>query len=179
MENFVFLTNADFIRSVTNISNNTQDKYLLSAMRESQDVDLQSVLGSKLYGKLKELVGSGNIIADDNYKYKLLLDASQYFIAYSTVTKLVIISSVKLDNMGANQASDDNVQPLSMKDVFSVENYYQQKADFYKKRLQDYLTEHKDDFNELKDNKCTDVKPNRYASDSCSIFLGGARGKRK
>lgn len=179
MKDYIFLTNLDFIRSNSWVSNNLQDKYIQSALREAQDIDLQSVLGSKLYKRLQELVGDGNIIADENYRYKLLLDECQYYLMYATITKIVLSSSIKLDNFGANQATDEHLQALPMKDLFTLENNINEKSNFYKKRLQDYLTEHKDNFKELKENKCTDVKPNRYASDSCSIFLGGVRGKRK
>ena len=39
MKNEIFLIDADFVRNNSNVSNNIQDKFLLAAIRETQDMD--------------------------------------------------------------------------------------------------------------------------------------------
>ena len=42
----VFLTNENAVRSVTNLDNNIESKFLQSSIREAQEVYLQEVLGT-------------------------------------------------------------------------------------------------------------------------------------
>lgn len=173
----VYLVSADFVRSLTNISNNTQDKFLKSAIRESQDIDLSEVLGTRLTNKLCDLVKSGEILREENQDYKDLLDNCQYFLAYSTVAKLCVITSVKIDNVGVNTTNDENVTQMQLNDVFKIEKHYINKADFYKRRLQNYVMENYKKFDEIKNNSKYEQQPTLHSSASCPIFLGGARGK--
>ena len=59
--------------------------------------------------KLKELIEKQEVNAPENRIYKKLLDIAKYYLAYCAVTRLVVISSVKIDNIGANVTSDNNV----------------------------------------------------------------------
>lgn len=173
----VLLVSPEFIRSTTNISNNLQDKYLHSAIRESTDIDLEEVVGTKMLKKLKELVSTGDIQKEENELYKDLLDAAKYFLAYATISRVVVISSAKIDNFGLSQADDEHVQALDMKEVFQLEKYYTNKADVYRKKLQDFIKKNLSNLPEITDYDCYDTEANLNSAASCSIFLGGARGK--
>lgn len=173
----VYLISSDFIKSMTNVSDNLSDKYLQSAIRESQDEDLQSVLGTKLYEKIMSLVAAGSISDASNAVYKSVLDKSQYFLAYSAISKLCLIVGAKINNIGVNQTSDQNVYTLGINDTMKVQSLYNDKADYYKGRLQDYLRENHQSIPELCNNSCYDVHSNTYSAASTGIFLGGARGK--
>ena len=135
----VLLIDPDFIKSITNISNNTQDKFMHAAIRETTDIDLQEVIGTKLLNKLKTLIVENTIGDDENVHYKELLDESKYFMAYSVVSRLVVISSVKIDNIGAKVTGDDKATTLELKNIYNIESYYKEKADFYKRRLQQFI----------------------------------------
>lgn len=179
MNKNIFLISADFIRNFTNISNNMQDKFLQSAIRESQDTELRQVLGRKLLNKVCDLVDSGDIYKPENEDYKLLLDESQYFLAYSAITNLCLISSVKLDNGGLQTTNDINTTQIQLSEVFKLEAHYKNKMDFYKMELQNFLKKNFEKYPELKELDCYDEKPELVSSASTGIFLGGARGKRK
>ena len=94
--NKTLLTNEQFIREAGNLSDNIQSKFLLPAIRETQEIDLQGVLGTTLYQTLIDKVEQGTISG----KYKELLDRAQYFILYSVITKLIYIANFKIDNLG-------------------------------------------------------------------------------
>lgn len=177
--NNIYLISPDFIRKSTNISSNMQDKFLESSIREAQDIDFQEIVGERLFIKLKSLISDDSISKLENIKYKKILEIAKYFLSYSVISRICVIASIKLDNIGANQTGDDKSTPLQVKDVFSLENYYHQKADFYKKRLQDFLIKNKDDYDELSGCFCEEVEPNLHSAFSVGISLGGARGKRK
>ena len=174
----IYLISPNFVRTNTNISNNLQDKFLQSAIREATDMDLHELVGSNLLNKLKIIIDKDEINNPENIIYKQILDISKYFIAYSVISRLTVISSIKIDNIGANVTGDDNVKTLDLDDVFRIEKFYRDKADFYKKRIQDFLKENYSKIPELSECECYKVKSNTYSASSTGIWLGGARGSK-
>lgn len=178
MKDNILLVSPDYIRSTTNISNNLQDKYLHSAIREATDIDLEEVIGGCMLKKLKELVVSKDIDKPINAAYKDLLDYSRYFLTYSAISRIVVISSAKIDNAGLSQATDDHIEALDIKEIFQLEKYYTNKADAYKKRLQNFIRNNIKAYPEIsKCCSCYETEPNLESSASCTVWLGGARGK--
>lgn len=175
----VYLISGDFIRANTNISDNIQDKFMKSAIRESQDCDLQQVLGTKLVSKLCDLVSNNDIMKEEFEDYRNLLNECQYYLCYSVITKLCLIASVKIDNIGLNMTNDINANQIYLSEVFKLESHYKNKADFYKERLQDYLKFNYKKYPELKDFDIYNKKAELNSAASSPIFLGGARGKRR
>lgn len=175
----VYLINPSSIKDITNISDNLSDKYIRSALRESQDIGLNQVLGTRLLDKLYTLVSTGRIKDAENAKYKRLLDSHiGYYLAYETITNVVVIASVKIDNAGAVTSDADKTNSLELKDVFKIENYYRQKSDFYKARLQAYLRMEHDNFPELEYEDAYNTLAEIETAYTSSIFLGGKRGKK-
>lgn len=175
----VYLINPSSIKDITNISDNLSDKYIRSALRESQDIGLNQVLGTRLLDKLYTLVSTGRIKDAENAKYKRLLDNHiGYYLAYETITNVVVIASVKIDNAGAVTSDAEKTNSLDLKDVFKIENYYRQKSDFYKARLQAYLRMEHDNFPELEYEDAYNTLAEIETAYTSSIFLGGKRGKK-
>ena len=174
----IYLISPNFVRTNTNISSNIQDKFLQSAIREATDMDLHELVGSNLLNKLKIIIDKDEINIPENIIYKQILDISKYFIAYSVVSRLTVISSIKIDNIGANVTGDDNVKTLDLDDIFRIEKFYRDKADFYKKRIQDFLRENYSKIPELSECECYKVKSNTYSAASTGIWLGGTRGSK-
>ena len=93
------------------------------------------------------------------------------------MSNLCVIVSFKIDNIGVNQTSDENVQVVGMKDVFKMSDYYLQRSDFYRKRIQDYLLKNRGDFHELESLSDNQINPNLTTTASTGLFLGGHRGR--
>lgn len=171
----ILLTNENYVRGITNIDNNIQSKFLLSAIRESQEINLQEIIGTPMLKKLKDLIFTGQISDDNNVVYKSLLDECQLFLAYSTIVKLCLITSVKISNGGLQQNSDENLTVLNVNDTFTLQEHYQQKADFFAKRLQGYILDNKDDLPEISEQTCNGIRATLHSAASTNVFLGGAR----
>lgn len=189
----ILLTNENFVKSVTNISDNMAGKYLLSSIREAQEINLKGILGQDLLNKLKDLV-SGNLLrgsfSEDynrdfaivvglNEPYRELIERCQYFLAYQAITELTFKVSYKIANMGVAKTNDDNTQVVSLDEIEKIRVLYQGKADSCAYDLQNYLIENRVRYPELSQNVCTRIHSNLYSHASCGIFLGGARGKRR
>lgn len=166
------------IKDLTNISVNMSDKMLDVAIKEAQDAELNEVLGTKLLYKLYDLVATGQIGLSENSLYKELLDYHvSYFLTYNAISRLIVIVSIKLDNIGVVTTGDEKVNNLPVKDIFALESYYRGKSDFYKSRLQAYLRLHRDDFKELQYHDAYNTLAAIETAYTSSIFLGGRRGK--
>lgn len=172
----VLLTNEDFIRKAGNLDDNIQSKFLLPAIRETQEIDFQTIVGTNLYNALIEKVDEEEINNPENEYYKELLEQAQYFILYGVMSKIVIVSTYKINNTGAYTTNDENVTNVG-KDAFHLQDYYQKKADWYARRMQEFILENINAFPELNKSTYFKINKNLYSSASCPIYLGGARGK--
>lgn len=171
------LTSEDFVKSISPISDNLSGKYLLSAIREAQEIHLKCVIGSALLERCKELVRSGEI---DNAKYgdyAELVERCRYYLAYMAIAECVPKVSFKVANAGVVRTTDEHLQAPSYAEVALVEKQYRNKADFYCYELQKWLCANRSQFPELTECECERIGANLRSSASCGIFLGGARGK--
>lgn len=175
----ILLSSENFIKSVTNISDNVSGKYILSSLREAQEVSLKSIIGIPLLEKLKDLVKSGEIESDANMRYKYLLGKIQYYLAYMTIVELIYKVSYKIGNAGLVKTADENLQVASLDEIVSQKEYYQGKADYHCMELQQYILEDMVDYPEVDEATCRKIHTNLYSAATCGIFLGGARGKRR
>ena len=175
--NKILLTSSTFVRTQTNVSDNLSDKYLMPAIREAQDIYFREIVGTSLLNKLCELVESGDIDEDANAVYKDLVDTAQYYLAYQTASLLVVNTTYKINNIGLNTTTDENVQIPSTSDVFKLKDYYQFKADHYCLLLQHFLINNEKHLKELDNCTCANIKAHLYSSASSNLNLGGRRGK--
>ena len=175
----VLLSSETFIKSVTNISDNVAGKYILTSLREAQEVRLKSILGDCLLDKLKDLVRSEEIDKEENARYKNLIDKCQYYLVYMTIVEMVFKVSYKIGNAGVVKATDENLQVATMEEIIKQKEIYQGKADFHCMELQNYILENRSLFPELDECTCRRIHSNLHSAASCGFFLGGARGKRR
>ena len=169
----ILLITEQSIKNITNISDNMAGKLLLTAIRESQEINLREILGDALLDELKRQVAENDV----RETYNQLILQCQYFLAYQSCANICMITSVKIDNAGLQRVSDEKMEPLPVSEVNQIHDYYQQKADFYCERLQNFLLQHKEDYPQLTTRQCNSINANLYSSASCGIFLGGPRSK--
>ena len=175
----ILLSSEAFIKSVTNISDNVAGKYVLSSLREAQEVGLKSILGDSLLEKLKTLVADKIIDQQDNIMYKYLLNKCQYYLAYMTIVELVYKVSYKIGNAGVVKATDENLQVATFEEIVAQKEFYQSKADFHCMEIQNYILENRSSFPEVDDCTCRKIHATLHSAATCGFFLGGARGKRR
>lgn len=171
------LTSPDFIKSMTNISDNLNGKVMQAAIREAQEIDLKEIIGSKMLTKLKDLVADNAIVDDTNEPYYDLLNECQYFLAYSVIAKLCMITSYKIDNAGVVKTNDERVDNATYDEVIDVQEFYQRKADYWTSQLQDFILDHIGKLPEVTEGQANKIMATLYSSANPSVWLGGARGK--
>lgn len=173
----ILLSSESFIKSVTEISDNVAGKYILSSLREAQEVGLKGILGDGLLSTLKGMVRDMQIDVPANEIYKQLLGRCQYYLAYSTLVEVCMKVSYKIGNFGVAKTTDENMQLASHEEIVKMQYYYQSKADGCCYELQGWLLDNRDSFPELDECSCRRIESNLYSAASCGIWLGGPRGK--
>ncbi len=174
MINNVLLISEDFVKTNSNISDNMFGKFLLPAIREAQHMRLQSVIGTRLYESLLRQVTAGTLT--EQYK-ELVDDYIQWFLLYQVLSDVIDVIDVKLVNMGTVRNRDEYVDNISDSERVRLKHNYEYKADWYCKQLQTYLLDNKDQFEELDECTCNNIKANLQSAASTGIWLGGYRGK--
>lgn len=174
--NNVLLISEDYIKTHTSLGDNLTAGYLLPTIKLAQDINLQNVIGTKLYDRLRELVDSGDITTEIDYKH--LLDVYiQPFLAYSVVSMVTLPAAFKITNAGVVRTEDEKMSNVSLSDVNLIKEYYNKYANYYKNLLQKYLLDYQSIYPELNRADLKDIESNLRSTADTSIWLGGARGK--
>lgn len=171
------LTSEAFVKSVSNISDNVAGKYILPSIREAQEIQLKSILGSCLLNAVKNMGLAGTLDDPGNEAYKELVDECQYFLAYTAIVEILPKVSYKVANFGVTKSSDENLQNATQDEMAKMQYYYQSKADFYCLELQQWLLNNRSFFPELTDCQCGKIRSNLYSAATCGLWLGGPRGR--
>lgn len=159
----VMLVSPQKVKTFAVINLNVNESEIGNAIRISQNIYLQDIIGKDLVEHLQELVynklqgNTGETIDDDEViQYKTLLD--DYLVpvlVYRAAVELCTLLSLKIRNMGVIKNNDSNVQSTSAGDVKYMSEYY---GTFYYdavNKMMDFLCENKDAFIELPDGFCT------------------------
>jgi len=138
------------IREFTDMNNNVDSKLIVNAIRESQDIDLQRLLGTLLYDKIlsdvqsNTLTGAYQSLVDD-YIQNFLLYATYYYTLeniYMRPRNNGLLTPTGGDNSETVDRSMYNVKRQSV----------QNKREFYAEKLTDYLIENQNTYPEISQN---------------------------
>lgn len=168
----VRLVTVDFVRQTACLNANVESKYLAAAVREAQNMSLNTLIGTALLTELCRKTYEKEEYCDDE---KTLLGYIEYFIAYDAAARLIFKMYGKVSNAGVTVNKDDTYEAADFKYITYLSDKHQNLADFYAGRITACLKEM---------NISTgghgkgDMKPSLSSAARCGIYLGGARGKR-
>ena len=169
----ILLISEELLKEQTPISDNLFGKYIMPSIRESQDIHLSQILGENLLDEIYYRVEHNQITGD----YKTLVeDYCQPYLLYQTQVNLIPYMNVKLANIGSVVANDEHIVTLSKSDIDNYSTNVQYKADFYARRMQEFLLDKKDIFG-IDDCSCNRIKANLDSSASIGLWVGGYRGR--
>lgn len=169
-----YFISPDDIKGSSYVNYNLSDDLLGKAIRETQEVHLQAIIGSNLYYRLQELVfnaiqDSGDTIDDEGFEaYKELLDDYvQPYLEEKTQAVLCVPATYKLRNFGVAKNSDTNIESPSLRDVMALQKRFNTSSAKYATRLSMWLCANKNAFPELSETSC-----------GCGIFVPAVLGKK-
>lgn len=175
--NKILLVSEDFVKTNSAINDNLWGKFLLPAIREAQDINLQTYLGECLYKTILGMVQDGSITASTNESYKALLDDYiQPYLLYQIQANIVPVLNVKMTNIGSVVSKDEYINTLSQGNIDLVQSDFQHKADFYAQRMLNFILSHSNEFN-LDECACKELNAHLNSAASTTIWLGGLSGQ--
>lgn len=173
----VMLISPQKVKTYGVINLNVNESEIGNAIRISQNIYLQDIIGKEIVEHIQELVynkvkGTGNTIDDkENEAYKVLLD--DYLtpvLVYRTAVELCTLMTLKIRNMGLVKNSDTNVQTTTAGDVKYMTEYYETFYYDAVNKMMDFLCENKDSYVETLDGLCTCSSKPRYGR--TGLWLG-------
>lgn len=174
----ILLISEDYVKTNSELTDNMYGKYLLPAIRTSQELYLAPVLGKTLYDTIIDVVSDGSIIDPENANFKELLDEYiQPFLLERVLADLIPIVSAKVANLGTVHSKDEYVENLSVADAEKLQHFHIIKADAYLKRMQEYLLANSDLF-PIDSCACNSMRSNLDSAASTGLWLGGYRNPR-
>lgn len=146
----VFIISEANLRQFTDLNNNVDSKLLSSAIRESQDIEIQRLLGTKLYNKILADIKAGTLSGNyetlvNNWVQNCLI----YYAYYYSLEDIYLRprnNGLLIPTGGENSVEADGTWYNRKRE--SVKN----KAQFYAERLTNYLIQKQGDFPELNGN---------------------------
>lgn len=142
-----FLISEAKLREYTDIDNNVDTALIKNGIRESQDIELQRMLGTLLYNKILDEVSNGTI--SGNYK-TLLDDYIQNFLLYAAYYYILDSIYLRSRNNGLLTPNGGENSDVANKQLYDMKRQStKNKMEFYAQKLRDYLIEEEALFPEL------------------------------
>jgi hypothetical protein len=163
MATALFIKRGDIVRS-TILDGNVDTDDFIHYVKVAQEIHVKNYLGSKLYDKI-----STDIIASSlSGAYLTLVNTyiQDMLINYAMVEYLPF-AGYKIKNGGIFKRTAENVEIPSKNEIDYLVTKYQDRAEYYTRRMIDYVTYNISSFPEYNTNNNEDVYP-----DKDSLFHG-------
>jgi hypothetical protein len=172
MANVLFISET-FLKQNTQVSDNVDVKYIREAILWTQDSEIQTVLGSTLYNKIKDDIEASNLAG----VYETLVqDYIQVCLKHYVTAECLPMAHYKITNKGLQIQDSEQSSPASTSSVNFLVEKEKNKAEWYKQRLINYLCENSSSYPEYEnpDDGVDVIHPSRN-NFSTTIFLGGSQ----
>lgn len=145
--NKTLLISEDTLKKLSSLGNNLDGIYLYPSICLAQDLDLTSIIGPALVTKLCELVESGEITDNENYKY-LLDEYVTNYLVWAVSVNLMPQINYKLQNAGVSVNNDTQRSTLEFNNSKTLQRQFENYADAYATKMKHYLMHNTDKFPE-------------------------------
>jgi hypothetical protein len=174
MAEVIFINDA-YIKKYTQVNGGVDSNILYPSIYLAQDKYLSSLLGTRLYNKLKTdvvnetLAGVYAALMDD-YVRKVVL--------WYTMVEVMPYLTYKLDNGTLVQRISEDAQPVSDQVFKNMVDRAKTNAEYYAGLLSDYLCANSSDFPEYSNNQWPERGPMTLRQGrSAVMFSHGAKGQ--
>lgn len=152
----VLFVNPDYLKRMTQLNGGVEESVIVPAIILAQDKWMQQFLGTELLNKLKAEIANGSIPAT----YTALLDGYvRKATVWWTMVELIPNLYVKLDNGGMVIRTAENTQAISENDLHREIENARQNAQFYTRRMIDFIGGNQGDYPEYNANTTYQMMP--------------------
>ena len=134
----VLLISETKLKAFTNINKNVDIDVLKAEIQIAQDIDLQTILGTKFYNHLlSQVSATGNTFNAD--ELTLVNDYIAPFMIQTAYFNAIPHIHYRTMNRGIVEGTMENATSVDLETMKYLRTIQKQRADFYMTRLQDYL----------------------------------------
>lgn len=150
-----------FVKENTPIDGNVSSKIIEVSIIKSQNLRIHSILGTILFDKLQSIVDNNEVDNLGNENYKLLLNNYiSYAVSEWTFFYLIGDLNYHFTSKSVSKKDSEFSEPSSLEEIKWLKASVKDSAEYYSKRLTEYLCENKDLFPELTAARNSDdIKP--------------------
>jgi len=164
----VFFITTTYLREKTPIQDNVDDDLLNPFILQSQDLELQQIIGETFYDTLKNGVVNNTLNNDEDY---LLRNYIQPMLAQWSFYKVYPHLLAKPTNKSISKERSEYSEPIGLDEMRYMRSAIRDTAEFYSKRLQKYLYDHSQLFPTYASSNSLDNMPKRNNNYYGGIYL--------
>ena len=134
-----YILSPDFIKSFAPFINGNVDNDLIElSILEAQEVELQGILGSKLYDSVITKINNDTLSGDTTY-LSLVDDYCVKVVLYYTIKRALVFLSFKFNNKNIGEQNSDNTTPVDFKTIDFLSSKFDNDASDYSQKLINHL----------------------------------------
>jgi hypothetical protein len=154
----VLFVSEDTIKKSTTINGNVDVELLLPYIKVAQDIHIHQLLGTDLYDKLQADITANSLTAN----YTLLLDEYiQPVLIHYALYECLPFLSYKIMNKDIVRKISETSTPASLEDIKYMRDIVSNTAEYYAKRLVDYICNFNHLYPEYNTNSNGDLAPTK------------------
>jgi len=128
------------LKEYSTIDYSVEDKLLENSIYDAQKIDVQAILGTRLYKALETKIISGSISGETAYK-TLLDDYIFDVLMKSAQMRGLLYVFAKIRNKGIMEQSSDNSNPVDITILNKMRDEIQNDFEYFSNKLKQYLCE--------------------------------------
>lgn len=172
----VLFIDETYIKAYSHIDGSVDAKNMLPSIIQAQDSQIQPILGTDLFDKLKDEITAGTITG----VYDTLLNE---YVRMATL-KWFLVSYYpylhgQLDNGIIGTRNTDKINSFSQDEVENLISIERDNAQFYTERLISYLQNNSASFSEYSSNTGADMYPESQTYSEAGLTISGSSRKNK
>jgi len=153
----ILFTSEAYIKKFTPIGELVDWSDIEPTVHLVQDSYIQDILGTNFYNYLQGVYSAQTLNADEI----TLMNYIKPTLGHRVAEQAAPFIHMQIKNKGIMTQNGDYAQPIDLDNLKYLRNELRNRAEFYAKRLTNYLCDNRDLFPQYKDNNSTDMKPNK------------------
>lgn len=139
----VLLVSSAKIKAFTQVNDNVDDALLLSSIQISQDIGLQTLLGTRFYNHLLDAVQASTLTTAEN---TLLQDYIQPYLLWRSVWEALPTLYMRIMNKSVIIGNTEQGSAVDKGSFTYLRNIHQNRYEFYAQRMMDYIKNNPGDY---------------------------------
>mgnify|MGYP000052609592 CR=1 FL=1 len=153
----LFITREQLVKS-TILDGNIDNDKMLPFIKISQEIHIQNYLGTKLYERISNDIENNTLAGD---YLELVTDYIQPMLIHYSMVEYLPVAAYQVKNGGVFKHRSENAETPSKDEIDFLVQKYRDFAEYYTRRLVDFMCFDSNKFPEYNDNQDSDIDPEK------------------